>query len=64
MIEGGKYLLLEDKYDRAWQFIKDDETLQEYLKDGSLDDGDLIIEVRVIHKAVQKKYIELEEVKE
>jgi hypothetical protein len=60
--EYNKYVHLENGSDYSqWHFIKDDDELEEYKKDGSLEDGEYIIEIAKIFKIneIVKTTIEL-----
>jgi len=57
MSDLGKYVKLGDSYDKDWSFIQDDAELEVYRTDGSLDEGDFVVEVKAIYKVRRKETI-------
>jgi hypothetical protein len=58
--DSGKYVHLGHSYDKDWCFIEDDKELQEWLKDGSLAEDDIIVEVKAIYKIKKNVTMSLE----
>jgi hypothetical protein len=56
----GKYIHLGHGYDKDWMFIKDDKELKEWTKDGSMEEGDIIVEVAAIYRVKENKVITIE----
>lgn len=56
----GKYVHLGNGYDKDWLFIKDDKELEEWKKDGSLEEGEIIVEVKAVYIVKENKVITIE----
>ena len=53
----GKYVKLDADLE-GYNFIKDDKELQEWWGDGSIQAGDIIVEVKSIHHVIETRKLE------
>lgn len=60
-----KFVFLDKGYERRWSFIENDKELADYMQDGSLEEGEYIVEIKKLFKIKQivERRNELEEVK-